>query len=291
MMSNIHRNTLSSDSEEAVRVFERTMMERRYSASTIKTYVSMAVQFLGFHAPRPWRQLTASDVRRYNFIVYVKPGRARATQNQAINAIKLFYKIHEAGLIVPADLVRPRKERRLPNVLTPAEIQRIITSVRNLKHRTLLIVIYGAGLRIGEALALKLTDIRRSEGLLYIRGGKGKKDRRVPLSPAMLSTLETYYIAFRPKLYVFEGVNGKRYTASSSRKVLQRAVSRAGIKRRVTLHTLRHSYATHLLEKGVKLRYIQEILGHSSPKTTMLYTHVSGKRLSEIKSPLDDLSL
>ena len=152
-------------------------------------------------------------------------------------------------------------------------------------------VVYGAGLRIGEALHLELSDIRREEGLLYIRQSKGKKDRRVPLSESLLKALEDYYRAYKPKRYIFEGAKGGMYTDSSSRKVLSKAVKKVGIDRDITLHTLRHSYATHLLEKGVGIRYIQEILGHNSPKTTMLYTHISGKRLSEIRSPLDDLDL
>lgn len=162
-------------------------------------------------------------------------------------------------------------------------------STYNLKHKTLLVIVYGAGLRIGEALGLKLTDISRDESLLYIREGKGLKDRRVPMSPMMLKTLERYYKRYRPKVYVFEGAKGGAYAQSSARQVLKRSVLAAGIRKHVTLHTLRHSYATHLLERGVGLRYIQELLGHGSPKTTMLYTHVSGKRLGEIASPLDDM--
>ena len=282
---------LDADTLLRLQAFERVMQERRYSANTIKTYVSMVRQFFAHVAPRPWNRLVQADVIAYNYAEYILKGRSHSTQNQAINAIKLFYLIHGKGGIVPNDIVRPRKERRLPDVLSQFEVQQIILSTGNQKHRTLLIVIYGAGLRIGEALRLQLTDIRRSEGLLYIRRSKGKKDRRVPLSPMMLSSLERYYRAYRPKRYVFEGVKGGMYTASSARKVLKRSVRKAGIRRHVTLHTLRHSYATHLLEKGVGLRYIQDILGHHSPKTTMLYTHVSGKRLSEIRSPLDDLAL
>ena len=153
-------------------------------------------------------------------------------------------------------------------------------------------LVYSGGLRIGETLKLRLTDINSQRGLIEIRGGKGAKDRMVPLSGVLLKFLRDYYKAYRPKEYLFESGSGRGpYSTSSARKVFQRAVKQAGIKRKVTLHTLRHSYATHLLEKGVGLRYIQDILGHRSPKTTMIYTHVSGKKLKDVVSPLDDLDL
>ena len=155
----------------------------------------------------------------------------------------------------------------------------------------MLSLIYGAGLRVGEALRLQLKDVRPSEDLLYIRRSKGRKDRRVPLSATMLKLLRNYIQIYQPKQYIFEGQNGGMYSARSAQQLFKRACQRAKILLPVTLHTLRHSYATHLLEQGVGLRYIQEILGHSSPKTTMIYTHVSGKRLSEVRSPLEDLDL
>jgi site-specific recombinase XerD len=138
---------------------------------------------------------------------------------------------------------------------------------------------------------MSIHDIRSEERLIYIRGGKGKKDRRVPLSDRLLEILRGYYKSYRPKTYLFEGAGGGRYTSGSASRVLHRAVTKAGITRTVTLHTLRHSYATHLTNNGINLQYLQEILGHNSPKTTMLYTHLSGKDISKVKSPLDDMDL
>lgn len=204
---------------------------------------------------------------------------------------KCYYITATRPEIMPTDLVRPRKRRQLPNVLSLKQVERILNSTSNQKHKTLLVIVYGAGLRIGEALRLKLTDISRDESLLYIRDSKGDKDRRVPMSQIMIRELERYYRIYHPRVYIFEGAKGGMYTQSSARKVLKRAVRRAAIRKHVTLHTLRHSYATHLLERGVGIRYIQELFGHGSPKTTMLYTHVSGKRLGEIASPLDDLDI
>lgn len=160
-----------------------------------------------------------------------------------------------------------------------------------IKHKCLIMIIYSAGLRIGEALNLRVEDIRSKEKLIYIRQAKGRKDRRVPLSDKMLRVLREYYKACRPKEYLFEGQNGGKYSRTSARNVLKKSVQKSGIPIRVTLHTLRHSYATHLMESGVGLRYIQEILGHKSPKTTMLYTRISGKRISEIRSPLQDMDI
>ena len=192
---------------------------------------------------------------------------------------------------MPNDFTRPRREYKLPNVLTKEEVARILRSSGNLKHKTLLSLTYGCGMRIGEILDLKWVDVSRAEGLLYIRRAKGRKDRRVPISKSMIQMLEGYFHVYKSNEYIFEGQYGGKYSYSSSQQVIRRAVKRAGIRKHVTMHTLRHSYATHLLESGVGLRYIQEILGHNSPKTTMIYTHVSGKRLGEIRSPFDDLNL
>lgn len=282
---------IDQESLQQLQSFERIMRERRYSQSTIKTYLSMLKQFLGYHAPRKWNSLTTQDVVSYNYAVYILTGRSHSTQNQAINAIKLFYTVNGRTGMVPADIQRPRKERKLPVILSKAEVRAIITATRNLKHKTLLSIVYGCGLRIGEALDLKWTDVSRTEQLIYVKRAKGRKDRRVPLQDTLIRLLEDYYRAYRTRDFIFEGQSGGKYSYRSAQQVLRRSVTRAGIKKPVTLHTLRHSYATHLLEAGVGLRYIQDILGHNSPKTTMLYTHVSGKRLSEIRSPFEDLGI
>ena len=185
----------------------------------------------------------------------------------------------------------PRKQRKLPNVLSVNEVKCLFISTPNLKHRALLMLVYGAGLRIGEALNMRLHDIRSTESLIYIRNGKGKKDRRVPLSAKLLEILRAYYKSYQPRIYVFEGPKGGRYSSSSASQMLQRSAKRAGISCKITLHSLRHSFATHLTNKGVNIQYLQEILGHNSPKTTMIYTHLSGKDISKIRSPLDDMEL
>jgi len=267
------------------------MEQARYSDSTVKTYVSMIKQFFSKYIHTQWDEITHEDIENYNHSAFIKRNRSYSAQSQFISAVKMFYRVNNRVELAPQDIQRPIKEYRLPNVLSKREVKHIILSSRNIKHKCLLSIIYGAGLRIGEALRLRLEDVRTDENLLYIRRSKGNKDRRVPLSDTMKKLLFDYYQAFNPKEFVFEGQYGGMYSPRSAQQVLKRCSKNAGIKIKVTLHTLRHSYATHLLEAGVGLRYIQEILGHNSPKTTMIYTHVSGKKLGEVRSPLEDLNI
>jgi len=274
---------------EKIASMKHWMEQKRYSTSTVKTYVSMVKQFFALHESVKWNDIPLTTIESYCYKEFIERQKSYSAQNQFISAIKIYFRTNHFTALEIDAIERPKKSTYLPNVLTKEEVRLVILSTSNIKHRTLLTIIYGAGLRIGEALKLRITDVRSEEGLLYIRGSKGKKDRRVPLSDTMLRMLREYYIAYRPKTYVFEGASGGLYSPSSAQKVLKRAVKQAGITIRVTLHTLRHSYATHLLESGVGLRYIQEILGHNNPKTTMIYTHVSGKKINEVRSPLEDL--
>jgi len=276
---------------DRIKKFEEYMYQRRYSKSTICNYVSALKQFFSRHPDKEWSDISMDDIQTYNYKEFIVRNCSASAQDQCISALKLFFRLFEKEDVIPEKILRPKRGKTLPNVLTKEEVRRIILACSNIKHRCLISLIYAGGLRIGEALNLCLDDIRRKENLLYIRSAKGNKDRRVPLSAAMLKIIEEYWYAYRSEKYLFEGAVGVRYTYSSSQKLFQRAVRRSGIKISVTLHTLRHSYATHLLESGVGLRFIQELLGHSSPKTTMIYTHVSGKKLNEIKSPFDDLNI
>ena len=185
------------------------------------------------------------------------------------------------------DLERPKKIQQLPQVLSMQEIKLILSNTNNSKHEAMLTTIYSGGLRVGEMINLKIKDIDSDGMRIWIREGKGVKDRLTVLSPKLLDLLRVYFRKYRPEEYLFEGPEGGMYSASSVRKVLQKAVLRAGIRKKVVPHTLRHSFATHLLENGTNLRYIQSLLGHNNPKTTEIYTHVSSKSLNEVKSPLD----
>jgi integrase/recombinase XerD len=185
---------------------------------------------------------------------------------------------------------RPRREKRLPNVLSKEEVKAILEAHNNLKHKVMLSLIYSCGLRCGELLALEPIHIDSKRNIILIKNSKGKKDRIVPLSQKILEMLRTYYKLYKPKRYLFEGqTSGMPYDKRSLQLVLKQALNKTKIIKPVTLHWLRHSYATHLLENGTDLRYIQEILGHSSSKTTEIYTHVSTNSIQRIKSPFDDL--
>lgn len=210
-------------------------------------------------------------------------------QNQRINAIRFYYE-----KILGYDkqyycIHRPRKEKKLPQVLSKNQIRDILNSCNNIKHRCIITLLYSAGLRRGEVLNLKITDIDSQRMVLIIRGAKGKKDRLSLLSNHALIMLREYYKQYRPEEYLFEGQNGSKYSAESIAKIFKRAVLKTNIKRHVTPHTLRHSFATHLLEQGTDLRYIQKLLGHNSSKTTEIYTHVSCNSLNKINNPFDDL--
>lgn len=183
---------------------------------------------------------------------------------------------------------RPQKESKLPVVLSQDEVLRIFEAVDNLKHKTILMLIYSAGLRVGESVRLKIEDIDGDRKLIHLRGAKGKKDRYTLLSDVVLQLLREYFKEYKPKEFLFEGGGGRRYLSERSvQHVFERAVAATEIRKQVSVHSLRHSFATHLLEGGTDLRFIQEILGHNSSKTTEIYTHVSNKSLGAIVSPLD----
>jgi integrase/recombinase XerD len=212
-------------------------------------------------------------------------------QKQVVNAVKLFFQLFPSTVFNIDLIERPRNEKRLPIVLSLKEVESLLNCIVNLKHKTMIMMIYSCGLRRGELLSLRTSDIDSERMLVHIKQGKGKKDRMVPLSETMLTNLRAYATAYRPNDLIFTGQFGGKYSGTSLQAILRSALKRSKIIKPVTLHTLRHSYATHLLESGVNLRYIQVVLGHSSPKTTQIYTHVSSEDFKKIISPLEKLNL
>lgn len=227
------------------------------------------------------------------YLLYLVDERQISTsyQNQAINAIKFYYEKVLKGPRKVFYIERPRKERILPNVLSEPEIKRILQSITNLKHKCLIMTSYSGGLRVGELLNLKPADIDSNRMQIKLRGAKGKKDRVTILSGKLLPLLREYYKLYKPVEWLFEGQMGGQYSERSVQKVLKAACIRAKISKEVSMHTLRHSFATHLLENGTDLRYIQSLLGHSSPKTTQIYTHITTKGMDQIINPLDRLDV
>ena len=266
------------------------LLSKRYSANTINTYSEALKSFLTFCNTKAIKEITNDDVIAYNNDYILKHNLSSSYQNQIVNAIKLYFKIVKETAIDIDKIHRPKREKVLPNVLSKEEINLILNAHSNMKHKTMLSLIYSCGLRRSELLNLKPTDIDSNRNIVIIRQGKGKKDRIAPLSPKILVMLRAYYSVYKPKIWLFEGqIENEAYDARSLSNVLKQALTKAGITKPVSLHWLRHSYATHLLESGTDLRYIQELLGHSSSKTKEIYTHVSTKSLQQIKSPFDNL--
>jgi integrase/recombinase XerD len=284
---------LDNSHDKSLQTFKRWLVQKRYSKSTQNTYIEAARLFL-----RYWQQegkvdlqsFTPYEINAFNHDYIVANGFSRSYQNQMVNSLKLFFKTVEGLRLKPDEIERPRREHRLPHVLSKAHVKRLLEKTGNTKHRTMLSLIYACGLRRGELLALRLSDIDGERKVLWIRAGKGEKDRMLPISAKLLTMLRAYYKGYRPKVWLFEGeMEGTRYGERSLQLVFKQAACRAGIPPEATLHWLRHSYATHLLEAGTDLRYIQTLLGHKSSKTTEIYTHVSNHSLQLIRSPFDDI--
>ena len=270
--------------------FNQYLLSKRYSPSTIKTYRETVSTFLRFFSSKPISEITHNDLIVFNNQYIIQKNLSNSFQNQVVNAVKLFFQIVENKKIVVELLHRPRREKKLPNVLSKEEVKAILEAPKNNKHQAMLSLIYACGLRRGELLNLTLKDIQSDRNLLLIRQAKGKKDRVVPISPKLIELLRNYYKEWKPKTWLFEGqVENTKYSEKSLENVLKQSLSKAKITKKVSLHWLRHSYATHLLESGTDLRYIQELLGHSSSRTTEIYTHVSTRNLQLIRSPFDDL--
>ena len=264
--------------------------QKRYSDSTIRTYCAYFKDFIHHFGEHPLDSIDTEAINQYIHGLVKNEHISASQQNQRINAIKFYYEKVVDGERLSLSIDRPRKSNPLPSVLSKSEVQQIITKCSNIKHKCILSLIYSAGLRRSELIHLKLKDIDSQRGLIRIEGAKGKKDRHSLLSAPLLLQLRVYYKKYKPKTWLFEGpVIGTPYSPTSVAKILYEASAKAGIRRRVTPHMLRHSFATHLLEQGVDLRYIQELLGHGSSKTTEIYTHVSKNYIEKIKNPLDDI--
>jgi integrase/recombinase XerD len=270
--------------------FKQWLRSKRYSESTLGTYSEALKSFLVFYREKPVAQITNEDVIAYNNEYIIKNNLSASYQNQIVNAIKLFFSTVLETKIEIEKIHRPKRARVLPNVLSKEEVKLIVNAHSNIKHKMMLSLIYSCGLRCGELLALKPLNIDSKRNIVLLKNSKGKKDRIAPLSPKILEMLREYYTLYKPTAYLFEGqVAGRPYDARSLQLILKQALAKVNIQKPVTLHWLRHSYATHLLETGTDLRYIQELLGHNSSKTTEIYTHVSTKSIQQIKSPFDDL--
>ncbi|MDG1237358.1 MAG: tyrosine-type recombinase/integrase [Flavobacteriales bacterium] len=260
-----------------------------YSNSTVKTYIACLTSLKKYFYKIEIDRLTKDDIIEYLFYL-IKNNYSKSTQNQHINAIKFYFEKCLGKKREYYIIERPRKEKKLPTILSKNEIQLLFSNTHNLKHLTILAVIYSCGLRISELINISLNDIDNNRMIIHIRKGKGNKDRQVQLTNQVLELLRKYYKKYLPVNYLIVGQNGGKYSTTSIQKIIKKSALKARIYKKVTPHTLRHSFATHLLENGTDIRFIQKILGHSDIKTTQIYTHVSNTHLKNIQNPSDSLN-
>ena len=269
--------------------YKDLLERRRYSENTYRTYVSLFNQFLHFIAPLSADAASEEDIRKFQDYLVKKRKVSASTQNQAINAIKFYYEKLMGESRKNYYIERPRKEKKLPVVLDEKEVLRILEHTENPKHRLIFAFLYATGLRIGELLNLRIADVDLERQVVHVKKGKGKKDRITLLSNELIPVILAYFEHYKPNYWFIEGPTRKRYTASSVRTSLKEATEKAGLSKHVTPHTFRHSFATHLHEHGTDIRNIQELLGHNSPDTTMIYTYISKISLQKLTSPLDQI--
>lgn len=276
---------------ECPKEYIEKLKELRYSQNTLNTYSDLFREFINHYPDIELDEISEEMIIDFlRYLVNVR-GISTSYQNQSINAIKFYYEKVLGNSRKVYRVERPREENFLPEVLSKEEVEKILKATNNLKHRAILMTVYSAGLRIGEAINLKIKDIDSNRMQIRVEQGKGKKDRYTLLGIKTLEVLRKYFIEYKPQIWLFEGSPGKKYSAKSIQMILKKAVETTGIKKRTTVHTLRHSFATHLLEDGTDLRYIQSLLGHSSSKTTEIYTHITTKGFDQIRNPLDRLNI
>ena len=281
------KRVISEKNKEIIRSYVSYLRGKCYSESTIKTYFSFIADFFDFINLVPLEELTNRHVELFIENVFIPRHYSISTHRQFTSAIKLFVNFYPYSKIDNLTLDRPKRSHILPTVLSNEEIINILRCTKNLKHRAIIAIIYSAGLRISELINLQLTHIDIQRRQLIIKNSKGRKDRNIILAKSCIPLMLNYLNTYKPEVFFAEGKPSEKYSPESVRAFLKRSCKAANVRKKVTPHTLRHSYATHLLENGIDLRYIQELLGHAKPETTMIYTHVSKKDLLRIESPLD----
>ncbi len=285
-----YKGQLLAETETEIEKFKNWLQQKRYSENTIKTYTHHLLIFFGFYFPKHPEDIELADITAFNNEFIINFGLSSTFQNQTISALKLFYSRQFNRNFEIENIERPRFSRPLPKVINKEELQRFFNTIKNVKHKMAFETIYAYGLRRSELLNLKLENIDTRRGMISILNSKGKKDRAIPMSKRWLEKVKPYYQAYKPKIFFIEGqFPGQSLTAGSLQKVFEKTLLNSKIYKPYTIHCLRHSFATHLLENGTDLRYIQELLGHKSSKTTEIYTHVSNESLKNIKNPFDDM--
>lgn len=278
------------NSETILITFEKKLSTQRYASNTIKSYKDYVSLFLK-HVDNytSLKDVPLVDIESFINEKVEKEQISVSYQKGLVGAIKKMYELILGEKIQLNYLYPKRSFSKLPKFFSKEEVRQLLDSTDNLKHKAILMTIYSCGLRLSELLNLKIRDIRSSDKIIRINQSKGNKDRIVPLSDKLLETLREYYQVYKPADYLIEGAKGNRYSERSVQLVLKKALTKAKIKTEGTVHTLRHSYATHLIQSGIDIRIVQELLGHENIKTTMIYTHITDIDKGRTPSPLDFL--
>lgn len=275
--------------QQAISALTERLQLKAYSQSTIKTYRNEFAQLLYILKDFPVENCDANKLKSYFLYCINELKLTETTLHSRINAIKFYFEQVLKRDKIFMEIPRPNKPSKLPKVINAQDIKKMFEQTTNLKHNTMLKLCYGMGLRVSEIINLKITDIDSKNMQVFIERAKGKKDRYVNLPESSLEQLRTYFKEYKPKKYLFEGQYGEKYSTRSAQQVFKAAMKRANINKEVGIHSLRHSFATHLLENGTDISFIQQLLGHNSINTTLIYTHVTKKDLKKIKSPLDNI--
>jgi len=283
---------LQEEKLEEIKKFERYLEQKRYGVSTIKSYSDGLRVFFRYFSVKNFNEINNDDLIDFNRDYILAQGFSSSYQNQIINAIKLFYKQRFRCEFNVMDVERPKMAKPLPKVIAKEDVESMLKSIPNLKHKMALATIYGLGLRRAELIYLKVNDIDMLRDVVCIRNSKGKKDRMLPLGITLKKLIVKYIEVYKPETYFIEGAErGNRYSYTSIENIFHKYMDNVLKDHNFTLHCLRHSYATHILDAGTDIRFIQELLGHKSSKTTEIYTHVSMRSLGKIKNPTDDFDI
>ncbi|MCD0455073.1 site-specific integrase [Chryseobacterium sp. LC2016-27] len=268
-------------------IFRQKLKIARYSESTIKTYVSTLATFFRAISDTAVENVDAIVVEKYLYNEIKEKNISQSFQKHILGSIKLFYELMFNKKLSLSHLYPKRVEHTLPKYLNKEDILKMLNLTENLKHKSIISLLYGCGLRVSELINMKIIDIDSKSGRISIIQSKGKKDRYVMLPQTVLPLLREYFKKYSPKTYLFEGDFNEKYSARSVQQIVKKAAIKANIQKLVTPHILRHSFATHLIENGTDIRYIQELLGHNSIVTTQIYTHITDLKMKKIQSPLD----
>ena len=285
------KEDLSSPHQNAIIRMKEQLIIRRYQPNTHRTYLACMTEFLTYYNSRTVEGLTHDEIKAFMLHKIRIDKISESTQNSLINAIKFYYEHVEGRDKFYLYDLRPRKAKKLPGFLSKEETAKLLKATDNIKHRLILQLIYSAGLRLGDLTRLKVRDIHIEMGIVEIKCAKGKKDRIAKLSKTLIPLLERYLSEYKPSYYLIEGQTGGKYSARSVQAVLHQAVQKSGVDENTTVHTLRHTFATHLILDGMDIRLVQELLGHNSLKTTEIYTHITDKMKKDVISPLDHLDI